>query len=116
LEEPARAVLAPVRAPEPGPEQMPQVPERVHLLQEQAQVQELLQQEQAVLAPERAQPWSTETSLPEIAPASQASGSPRVPRERRLGPEALPSCQKPPDWLEAPQVVNTTQPGKNQGP
>src|SRR3954462_5208519 len=67
LEEPAQAVLAPVRAPEPGLEQMPQGPERVHLRQEQAQVQELLQQEQAVLAPERAQPWSTETSLPEIA-------------------------------------------------
>jgi hypothetical protein len=95
---------------------MPQVPEQVHLRQEQAQVQELLQQEQAALAPERAQTWSQEISLPEIAPASPVSDSPRVPLARLLGPEALPSCQKPPDWLEAPQVVNKTRPGKNQGP
>jgi len=115
LEEPEPAARAQARAPEPGPERMPQELVQVRLQQELAQVQEVLQQEQAARAPERAQPWSTETSLPETVPASQASGSPRVPLGRR-GSQALPLYLKPLDWLAAPQVVNKTRPGKNQGP
>jgi len=65
LEEPEPAARVPVQAPE-------REPERVQLQQEPVLVQETLQQEPAAQAPERALPWSTETSLPEIAPASPA--------------------------------------------
>jgi hypothetical protein len=114
LEEPERAALAPGQEPE----RKPQAPERARQRQEQALVQEVLQPEQAALMPVRAQTWPPGSSLLEIAPAPKVSGFPQVPQERvrRLTSPALPLHLKSPGWLAAPQVVNRTQPGKNQGP
>jgi hypothetical protein len=114
LEEPERAALVPGQEPALKPQEQ----ERVQLQQERAQVQEVLQPERAALVQERVQTLPPVSSLLEIAPESQASDSPLLPQEqgRRPGSQALPLRLKSPDWLAAPQVVNKTQPGKNQGP
>jgi hypothetical protein len=114
LEEPERAALVPGQEPALKPQEQ----EQVQLQQERAQVQEVLQPERAALVQERVQTLPPVSSLLEIAPESQASDSPLLPQEqgRRPGSQALPLRLKSPDWLAAPQVVNKTQPGKNQGP
>ena len=116
LEEPERAAQVPVQAPEREPGQRPRAPERVPLRQ--GRVRVVLQPERAAQVPVRVQTLPPVSSLFEIAPASQASDSPQVPLERgrRLGSQALPLCLKSQHWLAAPQVVNKTQPEKNQGP
>jgi len=114
LEEPERA--AQVQAPEQEPVQRPRAPERAQLRQELVRV--VLRPGRAAQVRERVQTLPPVSSLLEIAPESQASDFPPLPLERgrRLESQALPLRLKSPDWQAAPQVVNKTQPGKNQGP